>query len=168
MPSILQLVQRRPSPAEDTPRIDVRDVYDLDGIDLDGYTGIAVAAACDQRFLAARSDRLSAIACAPSVVLKTSCTSPFCMASSTRWRVSSRTFGWSLSTRDTVWWDTPASRATSIITADRRVRGAASDLTAAWAGFTSRSDFAAGSGVTVATSRRNPESAQTSGKPPSG
>src|SRR5690349_3511010 len=44
------------------------------------------------------------------------------MASSTRSRVCARTLGWSLSTRDTVWCDTPASRATSIITA---VRGAA-------------------------------------------
>lgn len=60
MPPVLQLVQRRASPSEDTPRIAVRDVYDLDGIDLDAYAGIMVSGACDQRFLAARTDRLSA------------------------------------------------------------------------------------------------------------
>ena len=38
------------------------------------------------------------------------------MASSTRSRVSGRTFGCSFSTRETVWCDTPASRATSAIT----------------------------------------------------
>ncbi|MFD4456726.1 hypothetical protein [Nocardia sp. NPDC058480] len=59
MPPILQLVQR-PARAEDTPRVAVRDVYDLDGIDLDAFAGIAVSGACDQRFLAARADRLSA------------------------------------------------------------------------------------------------------------
>src|SRR5689334_3018240 len=41
------------------------------------------------------------------------------MASSTRSRVCARTLGWSLSTRETVWCDTPANRATSIITAVR-------------------------------------------------
>lgn len=60
MPPILQLVQRPAAPAEDTPRLAVRDVYDLDGIDLDAFAGIAVSGACDQRFLAARADRLSA------------------------------------------------------------------------------------------------------------
>lgn len=59
MPPILQLVQR-PARGEDTPRVAVRDVYDLDGIDLDAFAGIAVSGACDQRFLAARADRLSA------------------------------------------------------------------------------------------------------------
>lgn len=41
------------------------------------------------------------------------------MASSTRCRVAGRTDGCSLITRDTVWWDTPASRATSKMFADR-------------------------------------------------
>ena len=41
------------------------------------------------------------------------------MACSTRARVAGRTFGRSLSTRDTVWCDTPASRATSKIVAAR-------------------------------------------------
>ena len=60
MPPVLQLVQRRASPSEDTTHTAVRDVYDLDGIDLDAYAGIMVSGACDQRFLAARTDRLSA------------------------------------------------------------------------------------------------------------
>ena len=41
------------------------------------------------------------------------------MACSTRWRVAGRTFGRSLSTRETVWCDTPARRATSKIFATR-------------------------------------------------
>src|SRR5580658_7156876 len=41
------------------------------------------------------------------------------MAASTLSRVSARTFGWSLRTRDTVWWETPASRATSAMTGGR-------------------------------------------------
>src|SRR5271170_4041764 len=41
------------------------------------------------------------------------------MAASTLSLVSGRTFGWSLRTRDTVWWETPASRATSAITGGR-------------------------------------------------
>ncbi|MBF6350666.1 hypothetical protein IU448_16815 [Nocardia flavorosea] len=60
MPPVLQLVQRRASPAEDTDRIAVRDVYDLDATDLADFAGIMVSGACDQRFLAARTDRLSA------------------------------------------------------------------------------------------------------------
>src|SRR5690606_6459369 len=48
--------------------------------------------------------------------LKSSCR----IASSTRWRVCGRTWGWSLMTRDTVMWETPARRATSVI-ADGRV-----------------------------------------------
>ncbi len=40
--------------------MDVRDVYDLDGLDLDAFSGIMVSGACDQRFLAARTERLSA------------------------------------------------------------------------------------------------------------
>src|SRR5919112_5787655 len=42
------------------------------------------------------------------------------MALSTRARVSGRTDGWSLSTRDTVWWDRPRVRATSAIVAARK------------------------------------------------
>ncbi len=42
------------------------------------------------------------------------------MAASTRSRVSWRTWGLSWSTRETVWWETPASSATSSITAGRR------------------------------------------------
>lgn len=60
MPQILQLVQRPASPAEDTARVAVRDVYDLDEIDLDKFAGITVGGACDQRFLVLRTDRLSA------------------------------------------------------------------------------------------------------------
>src|ERR1700751_192850 len=41
------------------------------------------------------------------------------MGASTRSRVSGRTFGCSFSTRETVWCDTPASRATSAITGGR-------------------------------------------------
>src|SRR6266513_1219398 len=41
------------------------------------------------------------------------------MAASTLSRVSGRTFGCSFSTRETVWCDTPASRATSAITGGR-------------------------------------------------
>src|SRR3954454_12929162 len=41
------------------------------------------------------------------------------MASCTRSRVAARTLGCSLMTRETVWWDTPASRATSKIVAAR-------------------------------------------------
>lgn len=59
MPAILQLVQRPTLEAERTGRIEVRDVYDLDEIDLDSFAGITVGAGCDQRFLAARSERLS-------------------------------------------------------------------------------------------------------------
>src|SRR6266566_9172155 len=43
------------------------------------------------------------------------------MAASTRSRVSGRTFGCSFSTRETVWCDTPASRATSAITGGRDI-----------------------------------------------
>lgn len=60
MPRVLHLVQRHAAPAEDTDRLAVRDVYDLDGIDLGDFAGIMVGNACDQRFLAARTDRLSA------------------------------------------------------------------------------------------------------------
>src|SRR3954453_20886406 len=42
------------------------------------------------------------------------------IASSTRARVSPRTWSLSLMTRETVWFDTPASFATSAITAGRR------------------------------------------------
>src|SRR4051794_23101977 len=45
------------------------------------------------------------------------------MAARTRNRVCSRTLGWSLSTRETVWWDTPASRATSVIAGLRAAFG---------------------------------------------
>lgn len=41
------------------------------------------------------------------------------MAAMTRARVVAATRGWSLSTRDTVIWDTPATRATSAMTAGR-------------------------------------------------
>src|SRR6516164_599205 len=41
------------------------------------------------------------------------------MAASTFSRVNGRTFGCSLRTRDTVWCDTPASRATSAMTGGR-------------------------------------------------
>ncbi len=37
------------------------------------------------------------------------------MAACTRSRVCSRTFGWSFSTRETVWCETPANLATSVI-----------------------------------------------------
>src|SRR5262245_40693197 len=46
--------------------------------------------------------------------------SSFRMAAGTRSRVSGRTCGLPLSTRETVWWDTSASFATSAITAGRR------------------------------------------------
>src|SRR6478609_6324056 len=45
------------------------------------------------------------------------------MACSTRARVEGRTFGRSLITRDTVWWDTPARRATSKMLAARPLPG---------------------------------------------
>src|SRR6478735_5828413 len=41
------------------------------------------------------------------------------MARSTRLRVRALTFGWVLRTRETVWWDTPARRATSSMTGGR-------------------------------------------------
>src|SRR6476660_5187195 len=41
------------------------------------------------------------------------------IACSTRSRVEARTFGMSLITRETVWWDTPARRATSKMLAAR-------------------------------------------------
>src|ERR1039458_1015376 len=48
---------------------------------------------------------------------------PSCaIASTTRWRVSGRTWRLPLITRDTVWCETPASRPTSDITAARRGR----------------------------------------------
>ncbi|NLU82634.1 hypothetical protein [Rhodococcus sp. HNM0569] len=59
MPPVLHLVQRPVSPSEDTARIAVRDVYDLDALDLDAFAGVMIGGACDQRFLGARTDRLS-------------------------------------------------------------------------------------------------------------
>ncbi|MGY5764268.1 hypothetical protein ACXET9_03575 [Brachybacterium sp. DNPG3] len=59
MPTTLHLVQRPASAAEDTARIAVRDVYDLDRLDLDAFTGIILARDVDQRFLARHRDRLS-------------------------------------------------------------------------------------------------------------
>lgn len=41
------------------------------------------------------------------------------IASSTLWRVVSRKLGWPLMTRDTVWCETPATRATSRMFAER-------------------------------------------------
>src|SRR5271169_5240297 len=41
------------------------------------------------------------------------------MAASTLSLVGGRTFGWLFRTRDTVWWETPASRATSAMTGGR-------------------------------------------------
>src|SRR6478609_3559005 len=43
------------------------------------------------------------------------------MAWLTRSRVSGRTLGWALSTRETVWWETPASAATSLIAGGRTI-----------------------------------------------
>ena len=60
MPPVLQLVQRPTSAADDTPRIAVRDVYDLDDLDLASFAGMTISSACDQRFLIARADRISA------------------------------------------------------------------------------------------------------------
>ncbi len=54
---ILQLVQRRPEEGGGGA-FETRDVYDLDGIALDDYRGIVISGGCDQRFLAARGDRL--------------------------------------------------------------------------------------------------------------
>lgn len=60
MPATLHLVQRPATAAEDTPRIAMRDVYDLDRLDLDAFTGIVLARDVDQRFLARHRDRLTA------------------------------------------------------------------------------------------------------------
>ncbi|GAA1488210.1 hypothetical protein GCM10009626_09560 [Brachybacterium sacelli] len=59
MPSILHLVQRPTTGGEDTPRLAVRDVYDLDRIDLDAYAGLVLASGCDQRFLRRHRQHLS-------------------------------------------------------------------------------------------------------------
>lgn len=60
MPRALHLVQRPVQPEDESSPFDVRDVYDLDDVDLTHVPGIAVAGGCDQRFLAARQARLSA------------------------------------------------------------------------------------------------------------
>lgn len=60
MPLLLHLVQRPTSPTEDTPRLAVRDVYDLDQIELEAFAGLIISTGCDQRFLAARAERISA------------------------------------------------------------------------------------------------------------
>lgn len=59
MPRALQLVQRPTRPGDDDSRFVVRDVYDLDDLDLDRFAGLMLAGGCDQRFLAARSQRLT-------------------------------------------------------------------------------------------------------------
>lgn len=59
MPPILNLVQRPTTPGDESARVATRDVYDFDELDLSAYHGIAIASACDQRFLAQRADRLS-------------------------------------------------------------------------------------------------------------
>lgn len=59
MPPILHLVQRPTDPGDDTARVAMRDVYDLDEVDLSAFRGVAVSSACDQRHLAERSERLS-------------------------------------------------------------------------------------------------------------
>lgn len=59
MPSILQLVQRPVDETESDELLDLRDVYDFDIVNLDGYVAINISASCDQRFLAARSEKLS-------------------------------------------------------------------------------------------------------------
>lgn len=59
MPSLLHLVQRPTTGSEDTLRLAVRDVYDLDRIDLDAYSGIILSAGCDQRFLRRHRERVS-------------------------------------------------------------------------------------------------------------
>src|SRR6266699_2678280 len=64
------------------------------------------------------------------------------MAASTRSRVSGRTFGCSFITRETVWCDTPASRATSAITGGR------DRLTAASGALTRLRAFSPGDDVT--------------------
>src|SRR5919198_1528081 len=50
------------------------------------------------------------------------------MAASTRSLVSSRTCAAPLTTRDTVWWETPASFATSAMTGKRRRRSGREDV----------------------------------------
>ena len=59
MPSILQLVQHPVGETKSDELFDLRDIYDFDSVNLDGYTAINISASCDQRFLAARSERLS-------------------------------------------------------------------------------------------------------------
>ena len=58
--NVLQLSQRAREADLHDGRIHAIDVYDLDAIHLDGYTGMLVDGGCDQRFLASRSERLSA------------------------------------------------------------------------------------------------------------
>lgn len=58
--NVLQLSQRAGETRLHDGRIHVIDVYDLDATDLEGYTGVLVDGGCDQRFLASRSERLSA------------------------------------------------------------------------------------------------------------
>lgn len=60
MPPILHLVQQPTDTSNDSAQVAVRDVYDLDQLDLSAFRGIAVSSASDQRFLAHRADRLSA------------------------------------------------------------------------------------------------------------
>lgn len=60
MPRALHLVQRPVLPEDESSRLCVRDVYDFDALDLDAFAGIMVSGGCDQRFLAARSERISA------------------------------------------------------------------------------------------------------------
>lgn len=59
MHSALHLVQRPLTDSDESSRLVVHDVYDVDDLDLESFAGIMVSGGCDQRFLAARSERIS-------------------------------------------------------------------------------------------------------------
>jgi hypothetical protein len=66
MSSVLTLVMResittrKPAPPSDGPQSIIRDVYDLDDLDLTRYRGLVISAGCDQRFLTEHRRRLTA------------------------------------------------------------------------------------------------------------
>lgn len=60
MAHVLQLVPRPSTPESDPDRVDIRDVYDFDDLDLRDYAGVSVSGACDQRHLAAREATITA------------------------------------------------------------------------------------------------------------
>lgn len=58
--SVLRLTQRPGDAVTHDGRVRAIDVYGVDAVDLEAFTGVLVDGGCDQLFLASRSERLSA------------------------------------------------------------------------------------------------------------